>query len=77
MGDFGIAPKTIMTKNDFSTNQRKRNYNEEKMIKEHERTSTLFLGPELLNSLVVPAKLALFVYIYFLFGSEPLISLVV
>jgi len=56
MGDFGIAPKTIMTKNDFSTNQRKRNYNEEKMIKEHERTSTLFLGPELLNSLVVPAK---------------------
>jgi len=56
MGDFGIAPKTIMTKNDFSSNQRKRNYNEEKMVKEHERTSTLFLGPELLNSLVVPAK---------------------
>jgi len=56
MGDFGIAPKTIMTRNDFSGNNRKRNYQDEKLVQEHQRTSTLVLGPELLQSLVVPAR---------------------
>lgn len=55
MGDYGIAPKTVMAKTDFSS-VRKRNYDDEKMVKEHKANATMFLGNQLLQSLVLPAR---------------------
>ncbi len=55
MGDYGIAPKTVMAKTDFSS-ARKRDYEDEKMVKEHKASATMFLGNQLLQSLVLPAR---------------------
>lgn len=55
MGEYGIATKTIKAKQTF-TSTRKRDLHEEKLVKEHKENSTLFLGAELLDSLVIPTK---------------------
>jgi len=55
MGEYGIATKTIKAKQTF-TSTRKRDLHEEKLVKEHKENSTLFLGTQLLDSLVIPTK---------------------
>ena len=55
MGDFGIAPKTLSTKEDF-TSSRKRTAIEEKQMKFQEEKLTLSLGSDLVDSLVVPVR---------------------
>ena len=55
MGDFGIAPKSLSTKDDF-TSSRKRTAIEEKQLKFQEDKLTLAFGTELMESLVIPVR---------------------
>ena len=55
MGDFGIAPKKLSTKEEF-TSKRKRTAIEEKQLRFQEDQLTLSLGSDLVESLVVPVR---------------------
>jgi len=55
MGDFGIAPKTLSTKDEF-TSKRKRTAIEEKQFQFQQDKLTFSLGSDLVESLVVPVR---------------------